>query len=106
MQHRKPSALLAARGWSNADLYRIQHWLRWLAIASVLAFIILGAEGARWWAVRASWAFVAVLALNLAIAVPVQLLVIHRAWTARRLSRQALGEAYDEIIEARKRRSE
>lgn len=106
MQRRAASSRLTRRIPSDADLRRVQRWLRWLTMASVVAFVVLSVEGARWWAVRASWAFVAMLALDLLIGMPLELLRIGRLWTARRQSRQAIGEAYDEIIASRKRRSE
>jgi len=106
MHRRTPSSRFAGRTLSDADLRRIQRWLRWLTMASVVAFVALSAEGAGWWAVRASWAFVVMLALDLLIAVPLELIRLHRLWTVRRQSRQALGDAYDEIIASRKRRSE
>jgi hypothetical protein len=87
MQRRTSSSRFTDRALSDADLRRIQRWLRWMTMASVVAFVALSAEGAKWWAVRASWTFVVMLAL-------------------RRQSRQAIGDAYDEIIASRKRRSE
>jgi hypothetical protein len=109
MQRRTPPSGLADWVPSDADLRRIQRWLRWLTIASALAFVILLAEGAKWWAVRASWSFVVMLALNLVVGVPVQLMQIYRAWTGRRQSRQSpqvLADTYDEIIASRRRRSD
>jgi len=91
---------------SDADLRRIQRWLRWLTIASALAFVILLVEGAKWWAVRASWGFVAMLALDLVLGVPVQLMQIYRTWMGRRQSRQVLADTYDEIIASRRRRND
>ena len=106
MQRRTPLSRLADRVPSDADLRRIQRWLRWLTMASAVAFVVLLAEGAKWWAVRASWAFVAMLAFDLVLGVPVQLMQIYRAWTGRRQSRQALADTYDEIIASRRRRSD
>jgi hypothetical protein len=106
MQRRPQSSRFADRALSDTDLRRIQHWLRLLTMASVVAFVALSAEGARWWAVRASWAFVAMLALDLLVAVPLELIRLRRLWTTRRQSRQALGDAYDEIIASRQRRRE
>jgi len=106
MQRRTPPSGFLNRIPSDADLRRIQRWLRWLTIASALAFVILLVEGAKWWAVRASWAFVAMLALDLVLGVPVQLMQIYRAWTGRRQSRQVLADTYDEIIASRRRRSD
>lgn len=104
MQRRTPTSPLDSRTFSDADLRRIQRGLRWLTMASVLAFVVLSVEGASWWAVRASWAFVVMLALDLLIAVPLELFRIHRQWTTRRQSRQAIGDAYDEIIASRQRK--
>jgi hypothetical protein len=106
MQRRTSSSRFADRALSDADLRRVQRWLRWMTMASVVAFVALSAEGAKWWAVRASWTFVVMLALDLLIAVPLELIRLHRLWTVRRQSRQAIGDAYDEIIASRKRRRE
>jgi len=106
MQRRAPPSGLDHRAPSDADLRRIQRWLRWLTMASALAFVVLLAEGAKWWAVRASWAFVGMLALDLVLGVPVQLMQIYRAWAQRRQSRQVLADTYDEIIASRRRRSD
>jgi hypothetical protein len=107
MQRR--TSLLASRSVSDADLRRIQRWLRWLTMASAVAFVILLAEGAKWWAARACWGIVVMLALDLVVGVPVQLMQIYRAWAGRRQSRQSrqvLADTYDEIIASRRRRSD
>ena len=106
MQRRTPPFGRAHWIPSDADLRRIQRWLRWLTMASAVAFVVLLAEGARWWAVCASWGIVVMLALDLAVGVPVQLMQIYRAWRGRRQSRQVLADTCDEIIASRQRRSD
>lgn len=106
MQHRAPSSRLVGRGPTDADLRRIQSWLRWLTMASVVAVVALSVDGSGWWAAHAYWGFVAMLVLDLVIGVPVELILLWRAWTGRRRSRQAVGDAYDEIIASRRRRGE
>ncbi len=46
------------------------------------------------------------LALDLGVGAPVQLMQIYRAWKGRRQSRQALADTYDEIVASRQRRSD
>jgi len=109
MQRRTLPSGLANRVPSDADLHRIQRWLRWLTMASAVAFVVLLAEGAKWWAVRASWGIVVMLALDLVVGLPVQLMQIYRTWMGRRQAtraRQALADTYDEIVASRRRRSD
>jgi hypothetical protein len=102
----RASTSLADWAPSSANLRRIRRTLRWLTFASVLAFVVFSAEGWHWWAARALQVFIVMLAADLVLAVPAALLLRYRALAERRRSRQALGDAYDEIIAARQRRSD
>lgn len=74
-------------------------------MASVVAVIALSVDGSGWWSAHAYWGLVAMLALDLAIGVPVELILLWRAWNGRRWSRQAGGDGRDQLVASRRRRS-